>query len=143
MTRARGNGAADEVWILLVETTRTEGDGLPEGATGAALLCLASAASERRAVDETVQALREAGLAPIEVTSYGTISNPEIELDAEEIALAERALAENAVIVAGMQVLDEDDGDDEGGQDDQRDEADEEDGTEDDDGPPTGGRHRQ
>ena len=116
MTSGRGNGVADEVWILLVETTRTEGDGLPEEAAGAALLCLTSAKSERQAVDETVNVLREAGMAPIEVTSYGTISSPEIELDAEEIALAERALAENAVIVAGMQVLEDEDDDDQPGE---------------------------
>jgi len=115
VTRRRGNGAADEVWILLVETTRAEDDGLPEGASGAALLCLTPAKTEQEAVDETVRVLREAGMAPIEVTSYGTVSESEVELDDEQRALAERALMEDAVVVAGVEVFrDDEDGDEEG-----------------------------
>ncbi|MGW8187289.1 MAG: hypothetical protein ACWGNK_08475, partial [Desulfobacterales bacterium] len=43
-----------------------ENDGLPEGATGAGLLCFASGRTERHAVDETVKVLKDAGMAPLE-----------------------------------------------------------------------------
>lgn len=100
--------AQEEVYILLVETGRTAGDGLPEGATGAALVCYAAGRTERHAVDETVKVLREAGMAPLDVTSYGSRGAPELELGGEEIALMDRALAENAVIVANVTVLEGD-----------------------------------
>ncbi len=37
---------APEVWTLLVEVGRKADDGLPEGATGAALLCYAAGRDE-------------------------------------------------------------------------------------------------
>ena len=97
----------DQVHVLLVQCGRAADDGLPETATGAALLCYASGRSEKNAVDETVKVLREAGMAPLEVTPYGTREEPEIELGPEEQALMDRALAENAVIVAQVTVLDD------------------------------------
>ncbi len=97
----------EQVYILLVETGRAEGDGLPDGATGAALICFASGRTERHAVDETVKVLREAGMAPLDVSSYGTRDAPELELGDEERALMARALAENAVIVANITILDD------------------------------------
>ncbi|HSF95417.1 MAG TPA: hypothetical protein VLA52_10365 [Thermohalobaculum sp.] len=97
----------ETVYILLVEVGRTADDGLPQGATGAALMCYSSGRTERHAVDETVKVLREAGMAPLEVQSYGTREKPEIELGPEELALMDRALAENAVIVASVTALDE------------------------------------
>ena len=91
----------ETVYILMVEVGRVAGDGLPEGATGAGLLCYASGRTEKNAVDETVKVLKEAGLAPIEVESYGTRDAPEgIVLGPAELELMDRALAENAVIVA-------------------------------------------
>ena len=60
-------------------------------------------------MDETVKVLREAGMAPLEVQSYGTREEPEIELGPDELALMDRALAENAVIVANLTVLEGDD----------------------------------
>ncbi len=107
----RGFGAArpmtkpETVYILLVQTGRAEGDGLPGRATGAALICYASGRTERHAVDETVKVLREAGMAPLEVSSYGTREAPELELGDEEKALMARALAENAVIVVQLTPL--------------------------------------
>jgi hypothetical protein len=90
-----------EVFTLLVETGRAPEDGLPEGATGAALLCYAAAKDEATAVRETVEVLRTAGMAPLEVQSYGTAAEREAEgLEDEERTLMERARAENAVIVA-------------------------------------------
>ena len=100
---------AEQVFILLVDCGRAEDDGLPDGCAGAALLCFAAGRTERHAVDETVKVLREAGLAPLEVQSYGTREDPDIELGAEELALMDRALAENAVIVANMTVLEDED----------------------------------
>ena len=97
----------ETVYILLVQTGRAEGDGLPERATGAALMCYASGRTEKHAVDETVKVLRQAGMAPLEVSSYGTQDAPELDLGDEERALMVRALAENAVIVAQLTILED------------------------------------
>ena len=101
-----------EVYTLLVEVGRAKDDGLPKDATGAALVCYASGKTEDEAVRETVAILKQAGLAPIEVTGHGTIAEREAEGDdipPEERDLMDRALAENAVIVAQMEPLYEDD----------------------------------
>jgi hypothetical protein len=97
----------ETVYILLVETGRIEGDGLPDQATGAAMMCYASGRTERHAVDETVKVLREAGMAPLDVSSYGTREAPDLELGDEEMVLMDRALAENAVIVANVTLLED------------------------------------
>jgi len=97
----------ETAYILLVETGRAEGDGLPDGAAGAALLCYAAGRDEKNAVDETVKVLREAGMASLEVQSYGTRDAPEIELGPDELALMDRALAENAVVVADVTLLED------------------------------------
>ncbi len=99
-----GEGAkkAPEVFTLLVEVGRKEGDGLPESATGGALMCLAPGRDEAEAVRETVKLLETAGLAPLHVSSYGSRAEREAEghdISPEEAALMERALRENAVIV--------------------------------------------
>ena len=94
-----------QVFTLLVEVGRHENDGLPKGATGAGLLCYASGVDEAEAVCETVAILKQADLAPLDVTGYGTLAEREKlghEIDAEERALMERALEENSVIVAQM-----------------------------------------
>ncbi|SET21473.1 hypothetical protein [Oceanicella actignis] len=92
-----------KVYTLLVDVGRAEGDGLPEGSTGAALMCYASGVDEAEAVRETVAVLRQAGLAPLEVQGYGTLDEREAEghvIGDEDRALMRRALEENAVIVA-------------------------------------------
>ena len=76
-------------------------------------------ASEEEAVRETVAILKQAGLSPIEVTGHGTIEERLAEgheIPAEERVLMDRALAENAVIVAQMEPLfgDEDEDGDQG-----------------------------
>ncbi|MBC7156859.1 MAG: hypothetical protein H5U20_05015 [Rhodobacteraceae bacterium] len=91
------------VFTLLVEVGRAPDDGLPDGATGAGLLCYAAGITEAEAVRETVAVLRQAGLAPLDVTGYGTLDEQlaaGAEIAADERALMDRALAENAVIVA-------------------------------------------
>ncbi|MDU8910091.1 hypothetical protein [Aestuariicoccus sp. MJ-SS9] len=91
------------VYTLLVEVGRKTGDGLPDGATGAALMCFASGVDEAEAVRETVAILKQADMAPLDVTGYGTLEERQAqghEIGAEEAELMERALAENAVIVA-------------------------------------------
>ena len=96
---------AQQAYSLLVEVGRKDGDGLPEGATGAGLLCYASGVDEAEAVRETVAILREADLAPLEVEGLGTLEErlkAGEEIDEEEQALMARALAENSVIVAQM-----------------------------------------
>ncbi|MTH76698.1 hypothetical protein [Paracoccus aestuariivivens] len=103
-----------QVYTLLVEVGRAADDGMPKGASGAALVCYASGVTEDEAVRETVAILKQAGLAPIEVTGHGTIEERLAEgheIPDEERALMDRALAENSVIVAQMEPLygDEDD----------------------------------
>ncbi len=95
-----------QVYTLLVEVGRAEGDGLPGDATGAALMCYASGVDEPEAVRETVAVLKTADLSPIEVTGWGTIEEREErgeEIDETDRELMARALAENAVIVAQVQ----------------------------------------
>lgn len=97
-----------QVYTLLVQVGRAADDGLPKGASGAALVCYASGVTEDEAVRETVAILKQAGLAPLEVTSHGSIDERLAEgheIPDEERALMDRALAENAVIVAQMEPL--------------------------------------
>lgn len=92
-----------QVYTLLVELGRRKGDGLPDGATGAALLCYASGVSEAEAVNETVAVLKQADLNPLEVTAQGTLDerlSAGEEIGEDERGLMQRALDENAVIVA-------------------------------------------
>ncbi|SLN28679.1 hypothetical protein PSA7680_01307 [Pseudoruegeria aquimaris] len=94
-----------QVFTLLVEVGRKEGDGLPKGATGAALVCYASGVDEAEAVRETVAILKQADLAPLEISGYGTLEERLAEghdIPEEEQALMARALEENSVIVAQM-----------------------------------------
>jgi hypothetical protein len=104
-TKKNGKPSRQQVFTLLVEIGRKTGDGLPEGATGAALLCYASGVDEAEAVRETVAILKQADTSPLDVTGYGTLAEREAEgqeIDPEERALMQRALDENAVIVAQM-----------------------------------------
>ena len=94
-----------QVFSLIIEVGRKEGDGLPPKATGAALLCYASGVDEAEAVRETVAILKEADLSPLEVQGLGTLEErlkAGDEIDEAEQALMQRALAENSVIVAEM-----------------------------------------
>lgn len=102
-----------QVFTLLVEVGRKDGDGLPKGATGGALVCYASGVDEAEAVRETVAVLKRADVAPLDVTGYGTLQEREAEgheIDDEERALMQRALEDNAVIVAQMTPFFGDDG---------------------------------
>jgi len=92
-----------KVYTLLVEIGRKPGDGLPDGATGAALMICSSGIDEAEAVRETVAILKQADTAPLDVTGYGTLDErleQGHEIDADERALMQRALDENSVIVA-------------------------------------------
>jgi len=94
-----------QVFTLLVEVGRNPGDGLPENATGAALMIYASGIDEAEAVRETVAILKQAEMAPLDVSGYGTLEERQAEghdISDEEKALMTRALAENSVIVAQM-----------------------------------------
>jgi len=93
------------VYTLLVEVGRKAGDGLPKGATGAALMCFASGVDEAEAVRETVAILKQADLAPLDVSGYGTLEERLQEghdIPEDEREMMQRALEENAVIVAQM-----------------------------------------
>jgi hypothetical protein len=108
------------VYTLLVQTGRTAEDDLPEGSTGAALLCYAAGEDEPTAVRETVEVLRKAGFDPLDVQAYGTQEEQEADgtvFGEAELGLMARAAAENAVIVAKADPLydtdfDDDDDDD-------------------------------
>ena len=94
-----------QVYTLLVQVGRKEGDGLPDGSTGAALMCYSSGVDEAEAVRETVAILKQADLNPLDVTGYGTLDERLAEghdLDEDEQELMQRALEENSVIVAQM-----------------------------------------
>ena len=94
-----------KVYTLLVEVGRNAGDGLPDEATGAALMCYASGVDEAEAVRETVAILKQADLAPLDVSGYGTLDERLAEghdISEDEQALMDRALEENSVIVAQM-----------------------------------------
>ncbi|WP_386624415.1 hypothetical protein [Sulfitobacter geojensis] len=94
-----------QVFTLLVQIGRKDGDGLPNNATGAALMCFASGIDEAEAVRETVAILKQADTNPLDVTGYGTLAEREEEgheIDDEERALMQRALDENSVIIAQM-----------------------------------------
>lgn len=94
------------VYTLLVEVGRKAADGLPDGSTGAGLLCYASGKDEAEAVRETVAILKDAGLAPLDVTGYGTLDERLADgqqIPQEERDLMARAEAEDAVIVAQME----------------------------------------
>lgn len=94
-----------QVYTLLVQLGRKPDDGLPADSTGAALMCYASGVDEAEAVRETVAVLKQADLAPLDVTGYGTREEREEqghEIDADEAGLMQKARDENAVIVAHM-----------------------------------------
>lgn len=91
------------VYTLLVAVGRKPGDGLPEGASGADLLCYAAGVDEAEAVREAVAVLKAADMAPLDVTGYGSLEEREATGEAvseEELSLAARAGSENAVVVA-------------------------------------------
>ena len=65
----------------------------------------ASGVDEAEAVRETVAILKQADTAPLDVTGYGTLTEREAEghkIGQVERDLMQRALEENAVIVAQM-----------------------------------------
>jgi hypothetical protein len=94
---------AQIIYTLLVEVGRRRGDGLPKGATGAALTCYATGVTEAEAVNETVALLKSAGMAPLDVSSYGTLEERKAEghdISDEELDMMKRARDENSVVVA-------------------------------------------
>lgn len=100
------------VYTLLVEIGRKTGDGLPDGATGAALMCYASGVDEDEAVRESVAVLKTADLNVLEVTGYGSLEEREAEghdIEADERKMMARALRENSVVVAQTTVFHDDD----------------------------------
>ena len=95
-----------QVYTLVVQIGRKAGDGLPKNATGAGLVVFASGIDEAEAVRETVAVLKQAETAPLDVTGYGTLDERLAEghdIDENERGLMQRALDENAVIIAQME----------------------------------------
>ena len=92
-----------EVYTLLVQLGRKDGDGLPDGSTGAAMVCYSSGVDEAEAVRECVALLKQADLAPLDVTGYGSLRERLAEghdIPDEERQLMQRALDENSIVVA-------------------------------------------
>lgn len=107
---AKGNGRSAEVFTLIVQVGRSPDDGLPEGATGAALLCYAAGRDEEEAVRETVAVLRQADMAPLEVESLGSRTERERAgetIEPEDAALMDRAISDNAVLVVSVTTFDD------------------------------------
>ncbi len=97
-----------QVFTLLVQVGRSPEDGLPAKASGAALMCYASGVDEAEAVRETVAILKKADLAPLDVTGYGTLDERLAlghEISDADRELMDRALSENAVIVASSEAF--------------------------------------
>lgn len=110
MAPRKENKRPQQAFTLLVEVGRSAGDGLPDRATGAALLCYASGVDEAEAVRETVAVLKTAEMNPLDVTGYGTLEERLTQghdIGDEERALMQRAVDENAVIVADTTVLEQ------------------------------------
>ncbi len=92
-----------QVYTLLVEVGRAPNDGLPKGSSGAALMCFASGVDEAEAVRETVAILKQADMAPLDVSGYGTLDERMSEghdISEDERKLMQQALDQNSVIVA-------------------------------------------
>ncbi|GAA5080498.1 hypothetical protein N0B44_24150 [Roseibacterium beibuensis] len=105
MAKDKTSPRKHDVYMLVVEVGRKDGDGLPDGATGAGLVCYASGVDEAEAVRETVAVLKQADLNPLDVTGYGTRAEREAQgetIEEEDAALMQRAFDENAVIVVQM-----------------------------------------
>jgi hypothetical protein len=97
-----------QVYTLLVQVGRSQDDGMPEGATGAAMVCYSTGIDEAEAVRECVALLKRAGLSPLDVTGYGSLTERLAEghdIPEEERSLMQRALDENSVIVAQTTTL--------------------------------------
>lgn len=95
-----------QVYTLLVQVGRKDGDGLPAKATGAGLMLFASGVDEAEAVRESVAILKQADMNPLDVTGYGTLKEREEqdhEIGDDERELMQRALEENSVIVAQVE----------------------------------------
>ena len=104
-----------QVYTLLVQVGRSQDDGMPEDASGAAMVCYSTGIDEAEAVRECVALLKRAGLSPLDVTGYGSLAERLGEghdIPEEERDLMQRALDENSVVVAQTTTLyDEDMGD--------------------------------
>ncbi|MGV6840353.1 MAG: hypothetical protein ACWA40_09185 [Planktomarina sp.] len=94
-----------DVYTLLITVGRKEDDGIPGDAKGAILVVYSSGVDEAESVREAIAVLKQAGLAPLDVTGYGTKEEriqQGHDIEEEEAALMQRALDENAVVVAQM-----------------------------------------
>ena len=93
-----------EVYTLVIECGRRPGDDLPGWATGARLLCYVAGEDQAEAVQAAVAVLRDAGMAPLDVTGYGTFEDrlTEGEVGEEERLLIDRAGRERAVIIGEL-----------------------------------------
>ena len=102
MTEEKKPKRTQQVYTLLVQVGRSDNDGLPNNATGGAMMCFSSGVDEAEAVRETVAILKQADMAPLDVSGYGTLEERLAEghdISADEKELMARAKDENSVIV--------------------------------------------
>ena len=93
-----------DVFTLIVSLGRKEDDGLPDAATGGAMMLYAPGRDEKEAVNDAVRLLRDAGLNVLEVSSEGT-ETERGPLEPDELALIAKARAENSVVVVQTEAL--------------------------------------
>ena len=96
--RYRAGGTSPMTWLITIARNHAIDRLRARRATSAGL-------DEAEAVRETVAILKQADLAPLDVTGYGTETERRAdgqEIDPEEQALMARALEENSVVVAQM-----------------------------------------
>jgi len=80
---------------------------------GRSLVCYSTGIDEAEAVRECVALLKRAGLSPLDVTGYGSLTERLAEghdIPEEERGLMQRALDENSVIVAQTTTLYDEEG---------------------------------
>ena len=96
------------IFTLVVEVGRSKGDGLPNNASGAALMCYASGIDEAEAVRETIAVLKISGMSPLNVSGYGSIKERIDEghdIEDHEYELMEKAMKENSVVISQITPL--------------------------------------
>lgn len=86
-----------DVYTLIATLGRKKGDGLPQKASGGAMMLFAPGEDEKQAVNDAVRLLRDAGLNVLEVSSEGTEAERNISED--ERSLMDQARMENNVLV--------------------------------------------
>jgi hypothetical protein len=95
---------AREVFTLSIGCGRRPGDDLAAGAIGARVLCYAPGSDEADAVRRAVALLKQGGFDPIDIASYGSLSDrlQRGDVGDDERAVIERAAQHDTAIVSDI-----------------------------------------